>query len=69
MTTAEGTISEHTTKIGENAAAISAMDAAYKAADTKLKSDVIGASTDAATADTIYGAKKYAASLLEWHEA
>ena len=69
MTTAEGTISEHTTKIGENASAISAMDAAYKAADTKLKGDVIGASTDAATADTIYGAKKYAASLLEWHEA
>lgn len=33
---------------------------AYKAADTTLKGEVIGASGDASTADTIYGAKKYA---------
>ena len=69
MTTAEGTIAEHTTKIGENAAAITAMDAAYKAADTKVKNDLVGTAADVATADTINGAKKYAASLLEWHDA
>lgn len=33
---------------------------AYIAADTALKGEVIGASTDASTANTVYGAKKYA---------
>lgn len=33
---------------------------AYITADTTLKGEVIGASTDASTKDTIYGAKKYA---------
>jgi hypothetical protein len=36
------------------------IEGGYAAADATLKGDVIGASTDASTADTIYGAKKYA---------
>jgi hypothetical protein len=48
---------------------INAMDTAYKAADTKVKEDLIGASTDAIDASTIHGAKNYADSLLLWHEA
>lgn len=33
---------------------------AYKAADTVLKGEIVGTSGDASSADTIYGAKKYA---------
>lgn len=36
------------------------IEGGYAAADATLKGEVIGASTDASTADTIYGAKKYA---------
>ena len=58
-------------KTNSNANAISAIDTAYKAADSDLNSKInavsntlIGDNTDGSDADTIWGAKNYAADLV-----
>ena len=58
-------------KTNSNANAISAMDTAYKAADSDLNSKInavsntlIGDNTNGSDADTIWGAKNYAADLV-----
>ena len=58
-------------KTNINANAISAMDTAYKAADSDLNSKInavsntlIGDNTDSSDVDTIWGAKNYAADLV-----
>ena len=58
-------------KTNSNTNAISALDTAYKAADSDLKSKInvignalIGDNTDGSDADTIWGAKNYATSLV-----
>ena len=58
-------------KVNINTSAISTMDTAYKAADSDLESKInvignalIGNNTDGSDADTIWGAKNYATSLV-----
>ena len=58
-------------KTNSNANAISALDTAYKAADSELESKInvvgialIGDNTDGSDADTIWGAKNYATGLV-----
>ena len=58
-------------KVNSNTSAISAMDTAYKAADSDLESKIntvsntlIGDNTNSSDADTIWGAKNYAAGLV-----
>ena len=58
-------------KVNSNTSAISTLDAAYKAADSDLESKInvvgitlIGDNTDSSDADTICGAKNYAAGLV-----
>ena len=58
-------------KTNINANAISALDTAYKAADSDLNSKInavsntlIGDNTDSSDVDTIWGAKNYAADLV-----
>ena len=58
-------------KTNSNANAISALDTAYKAADSELESKInvvgialIGDNTDGSDADTIWGAKNYAMGLV-----
>lgn len=64
-----------TIKVDGSAVSVYGLDSAAYAATTDFdaagsanaaKNEVIGASTDAASANTIYGAKAYAASILEW---
>ena len=59
-------------KVNNNTSAISAMDTAYKAADSELESKIntvsntlIGDNTNSSDADTIWGAKNYAAGLVQ----
>ena len=59
-------------KVNSNTSAISAMDTAYKAADNVLEFKInvignalIGDNTDGSDADTIWGAKNYAAGLVQ----
>ena len=59
-------------KVNSNTSAISAMDTAYKAADSELESKIntvsntlIGDNTNSSDADTIWGAKNYAAGLVQ----
>ena len=58
-------------KTNSNTNAISALDTAYKAADSELESKInvvgialIGDNTDGSNADTIWGAKNYATGLV-----
>ena len=58
-------------KVNSNTSAISALDTAYKAADSDLNSKInavsntlIGDNTNSSDADTIWGAKNYAAGLV-----
>ena len=58
-------------KVNSNTSAISAMDTAYKAADSELESKInvignalIGDNTDGSDANTIWGAKNYATGLV-----
>ena len=59
-------------KVNNNTSAISAMYTAYKAADSELESKIntvsntlIGDNTNSSDADTIWGAKNYAAGLVQ----
>ena len=59
-------------KVNSNTSAISALDTAYKAADSDLNSKInavsntlIGDNTNSSDADTIWGAKNYAAGLVQ----
>lgn len=59
-------------KVNSNTNAISALDTAYKAADSELESKInavsntlIGDNTNSSDADTIWGAKNYAAGLVQ----
>lgn len=65
----ETAIGTNTDNIAANLGKINAMDAAYKAADTALETKLTGTAADEASAVTLHGVRKYADSLLLWHEA